>query len=133
MFIGIQIIDGKEHRAILAETRESVENTPCMVFDRIDEIEWADTYRGVIYTDRDELQTAKETAVKEVRDNLLSTEFDPVYLNKLRWDDMSESAQQVYLDYRKYLLDYTKTLVWYEKNPLTLDEWKKEQEDGVQA
>lgn len=131
MFIGIQIIKEQEHKALLAETREEIENAPCMVFDRIDEVEWAEMYNGVIYTDSTELQAVKETAVKAVRDELLVTEFDPVYLNKLRWDDMSESVQQVYLDYRKYLLDYTKTLAWYEKNPLTFEEWKKEQENGT--
>lgn len=133
MFIGIQIIDGIELKAAVAATREEIENMPCVYFDRIDEVDWAEMYNGVIYTDRTDLQTAKETAVKAVRDSLLATEFDPVYLNKLRWDNMSESVQQVYLDYRKYLLDYTKTLAWYEKAPLTLDEWKKEQKNGMQA
>ena len=49
---------------------------------------------------------------------------DEVVSNPLRWADLSEEEQKQYADYRRYLLDYTKTENWWLSNPLTLDEWK---------
>jgi len=36
---------------------------------------------------------------------------------------MSEDEKQVYIDYRRYLLDYTEREDWYKTNPKTLEEW----------
>lgn len=124
MFIGIQIRDGKDFKALIANTREELENPLLRKFDRIDESEFAEICNGVIYTDREEFQKAQQEFVRTKRDNLLKTEIDPVVSNVLRWDDMSDEEKSQYMDYRTYLLDYTTTQDWYEKNPLTLDEWK---------
>lgn len=127
MFVGIQIIDGKEFTTFMGATRKEVENAPCMIFDRIEEVEWAERYKGAVYIDKEELQKAKESFVRAERDRFLTLYIDPVVTNPLRWGDMSDEQKAEYTAYRKYLLDYTKTLAWWENVPLTLDEWKKEQ------
>lgn len=65
--------------------------------------------------------------VRTMRNSLLQTEIDPVVTNPLRWNDMSDEQKAEYTAYRKYLLDYTQGDNWWTKEPLTLDEWKKEQ------
>lgn len=127
MFIGIQIRDGKDFKALIANTREELENNLFIKFDRIDESEFAEICNGVIYTDRVELETAKKTFIRARRDALLATEVDPVVSNSLRWADMSEEDKQLYTDYRTYLLDYTKADDWWLSEPKTFDEWKQSQ------
>lgn len=126
MFIGIQIVDGESRKVAIGNTKSEIENLPCMDFDRIDEVEWAELYCGAIYTDRDELKTAKQSRVRIIRDELLQTEIDPVVTNPLRWAELSDDKKAEYADYRRYLLDYTETLAWWEQEPLTMDEWKQQ-------
>lgn len=134
MFVGIQIIDGKEFTTFMGKTRKEVENEPCMIFARIEEVEWAERYKGAVYTDKEELQKAKESFVRSERDRFLTLYIDPVVTNPLRWGDMSAEEQGVYAAYRKYLLAYDKGEgSWWTKEPLTFDEWKKEQKNGMQA
>lgn len=40
------------------------------------------------------------------------------------WDDLSEEDKLELGKYRKYLRDYTDEENWWERNPLTLEEWK---------
>lgn len=62
--------------------------------------------------------------VRAVRNKYLEKYVDPVVSNPLRWADMDEKEQQLYVDYRRYLLDYTEQSKWWEQNSLTFDEWK---------
>ena len=128
MFIGYQkdFETGALRPVALGDTKADVEALPLMVFAEIKEMEFAAMYNNAIYTDLVELQTAKETAVRVARDNLLKSEVDPVVSNPLRWAEMSDAGKAQYEAYRRYLLDYTKTLAWWENNPLTMEEWKKE-------
>jgi hypothetical protein len=43
--------------------------------------------------------------MRAVRDQKLKFEVDPVVLNPLRWNDMTEVQQQAWADYRRALLD----------------------------
>lgn len=93
-------------------------------------------WNGLLYLESEcpeEPVEHKQETIRDIRNRLLETEVDPVVSNSLRWADMSDAEQAEYTAYRTYLLDYTKTPLWYEKNPLTLDEWKKEQENDMQA
>lgn len=109
--------------AFMADTREELENLPCVELTEIKEVEFAESYNGVIYIDPAELQVAQETAVRAVRNQYLVEYVDAVVSNPLRWADMSADEQAQITDYRRYLLDYTTTEKWYEQNPLTFDEW----------
>ena len=45
--------------------------------------------------------------VKQKRDEILSTEVDPIVSNALRWEDFTEEKQNEWREYRKALLDIT--------------------------
>lgn len=122
MFIGYQ----NELKAMLAETREELENMPQMKFTSIEEAPFAEMYNGVIYTDKAELEEAQKEYVREIRNSYLVEYVDGAVSNPLRWADMSDDLKQMYTDYRKYLLDYTDGENWWKQNPKTLEEWKDE-------
>ena len=66
----------------------------------------------------------KQNTTREIRNSYLSQYIDPIVSNPLRWADMSDTEKQVYVDYRRYLLDYTEQENWWENYPKTIDEWK---------
>lgn len=123
MFIGYQ----NELKAMLAETREELENMPMMKFTKIEEVAFAEMYNGVIYTDEAELAEAQKDYVREIRNSYLVEYVDGVVSNPLRWADMSDELKQMYTDYRRYLLDYTEGENWWLQLPKTLEEWYKEE------
>jgi hypothetical protein len=55
MFIGYQ----NNTAQFMAESREELENMPCVVLDKIEEVEFAELYDGKIYTDKEELAKVK--------------------------------------------------------------------------
>lgn len=115
----------KEHKAFLASTKEELENNEFILqYERIEEYPFAEMYYGVIYVDEKELIAAKEAYIRSVRDSYLVQYVDSVVLNPLRWADISEEEKQTYVDYRRYLLDYTENANWYESKPLILEKWK---------
>ena len=63
-------------------------------------------------------------AVRDVRNRYLEKFVDPVVSNPLRWADMDEDDQQLYVKYRLYLLSYTDKENWWKKNPLSMPEWE---------
>lgn len=67
----------------------------------------------------------KQEQVREVRNSYLIQYVDPYQLI-LRWEALSEDQKIDIINYRQYLLDYTKEENWWEQNPLTLDEWKEQ-------
>lgn len=62
--------------------------------------------------------------VRLVRNNYLEQYVDSKIKNPFMWDDLSEEDKLELGKYRKYLLDYTKEENWWERNPLTLEEWR---------
>lgn len=68
---------------------------------------------------------SEQNRVRSIRNSYLEQFVDPVVSNALRWADMSEEEKQIYIDYRRYLLDFTEQENWWESNPLTLEEWNK--------
>lgn len=63
--------------------------------------------------------------VRQVRNSYLEQYVDPKQLF-LVWESLSLEDKQMYINYRNYLLDYTKGEEWYMKNPKNLDEWKSD-------
>jgi len=47
------------------------------------------------------------SVVRKIRNDLLTTEVDPITKNPLRWDALSAEKQQEWRDYRQALLDLT--------------------------
>lgn len=66
----------------------------------------------------------KKSDVRAVRNQYLETYVDPKQLVMV-WNSLTAEEQELYKDYRQYLLDYPQTEGWYEKNPLTFEEWKQ--------
>lgn len=120
MFIGYQ----NNLPVFIRETREELENIPQVTFDKIEEVDFAEMYNGVVYLSDEDLIHAKQDFIRNIRNNYLVEYVDGAVSNPLRWADMSQELKDMYINYRQYLLDYTNTENWWEQNPLTLDEWK---------
>lgn len=126
MFLGYQ----NDKIVIIAQEREELENIPLMSLDRIEETwEPVELINGTYYVGEEAITEIKKKDVHAVRNHYLEIYIDPVVSNPFRWADMSEKDQNLYINYRLYLLDYTKMQTWWEQNPLTFDEWK-EQNNG---
>ena len=57
-----------------------------------------------------------QAQVRAVRNSYLETYVDPKQLVMV-WDSLTAEEQELYKDYRQYLLDYPQTKGWYEQNP----------------
>lgn len=75
----------------------------------------------------DKPQDIKEQEVRAIRNSYLETYVDPKQLVMV-WNSLTAEEQELYKDYRQYLLDYPQTEGWYEQNPLTFEEWKQGRE-----
>ena len=51
------------------------------------------------------MSIAKENAIRDTRDLILSVDVDPVASNILRWRELTIEQQQAWADYRQALLD----------------------------
>ena len=71
----------------------------------------------------------KQNEVRNVRNQYLEQYVDGVVSNPLRWADMSQELKDMYTNYRRYLLDYTNGEYWWEKNPVSFDEWKEQKDE----
>ena len=120
MFIGIQ----NNIPCFISDSKEELENLSCVCLDEIQEVEFAQMYNGTIYLDLSELISAKEEFVRSIRNNYLEKFIDAIVSNPLRWEAMPEDERQIYINYRQYLLDYTKQENWFESLPKTLAEWQ---------
>ena len=125
MFLGYQ----NDKIAFIAETREELENMPCVTLDKIEEVEFAEMFNGKIYILEEELTQAKGEEVRSTRNSYLETYVDPVVSNPLRWGEMTAEEQQQYADYRRYLLDITESAEFPNVQVMTLDEWKQSLEE----
>ena len=92
---------------------------------RVESVDFAEMYNGVIYTTEEDLLIAKQDYVRAIRNQYLIEYVDGAVSNPLRWADMSQELKDMYMNYRKYLLDYTETENWWENLPKTLNEWKE--------
>ncbi len=88
MFLGYQ----NDKIAFIAETREELENMPCVTLDKIEEVEFAEMFNGVIYTSEEELIQVKTKAVEETRAGLYASQVDPItaHINRLRDEEQNE-------------------------------------------
>lgn len=67
----------------------------------------------------------KSAEKREIRNCYLSMYVDPIVTNPLRWADLSAEEQDVYKNYRQYLLNITEAEDFPETNILTFAEWKE--------
>lgn len=75
-------------------------------------------------TEKD-LQDKKDN-VRGIRNQYLETYVDPYQL-VIRWGTLIVEEQNDLIGYRQYLLDFTEQEEWWEREPLTFDEWKAEE------
>ena len=74
----------------------------------------------------------KEAEVRAVRNRYLEKYVDPKQLVMV-WNSLTAEEQELYKDYRQYLLDYPQTEGWYLQNPMTFDEWKESVEENKEV
>ena len=117
MFLGYQ----NDKIAFIAETREELENMPCVTLDKIEETDKTYFLHNGEYVCEITVEE-QQSEVRTVRNNYLEKYVDPKQL-VLVWDSLSEDNKKLYADYRTYLLDYTNTEDWWLQNPMTFDEW----------
>ena len=87
MFIGYQ----NNIARYIKNTREELETIRNVTFDKIEEVDFAEMFNGIIYTSEEELFNIKTTVVKETRANLYATFVDPItaQINRLRDEDVT--------------------------------------------
>lgn len=98
----------------------------CLVYDRIEEVEDAEMVEvgGEFVLKTDDKAIAKQKAdVRAVRNQYLETYVDPKQLVMV-WNSLTAEEQELYKDYRQYLLDYPQTEDWWEQNPMDFETWK---------
>lgn len=120
MYLGYQ----NDKIAFVAETKEELENMPCVTLDRIEKTDKTYFLHNGEYVFEVSIEDM-QSEVRAVRNSYLEKYVDPKQL-VLVWESLSVDERNIYSDYRRYLLDYTDNEDWYLKNPLTLDEWKEE-------
>lgn len=117
--------------ALVAKTKEEIENAPLMAFTKIEETKMpVELINGTYYLGQENIDNVKKDIVRSHRNHLLEVYIDPVVSNFLRWIEIPEEDKQIYQDYRRYLLDYTEQEGWWNQNPLTLEEWKASTNTG---
>lgn len=119
MYLGYQ----KDKIVFVAETKEELENLPCVNLDKIEEVEFAEMFNGKIYISKAELTQAKGDEVRLIRNDYLEKYIDVVVSNPLRFGDMTDEEKQRYYDYRRYLLDITKNESFPDVKVMSLEEW----------
>lgn len=119
MYLGYQ----NDKIAFIAETKEELENMPCVTLDRIEKTDKEYFLHNGEYVFEVSIEDM-QSEVRAVRNSYLEKYVDPKQL-VLVWESLSVDERNIYSDYRRYLLDYTDNEDWYLKNPLTLDEWKQ--------
>lgn len=112
-----------------AETKEELENMPCVTFDKIEETDKTYFLHNGEYVCEIPVETM-QTEVRAVRNSYLEKYVDPKQL-VLVWDSLSVDERNIYSDYRRYLLDYTDNEDWYLSNPMTLDEYLVANENTI--
>lgn len=87
MFLGYQ----NDVATFMANTREELENIPCVSFDKIEEVAFAEMFNGAIYTNEEHLLISKTKAVEETRASLYAAQVDPItaHINRLRDEEMT--------------------------------------------
>ncbi len=140
MFIGYQneLIDGSEIEtlfvAFVAETKEELENLPCITLAKIEETdEPVELFNGRYCVGETAINEAKSEQVRSIRNQYLETYVDPVVSNPLRWGEMIAEEQQEYADYRRYLLDITECAEFPNVEVMTFDEWKQSAIQAITA
>lgn len=68
-------------------------------------------------------QSEKEKEVRAVRSEYFDKYIDFYQSKPLYWEELDEGTKQFISEYRVYLKDYTKEENWFEKNPMTYEEW----------
>lgn len=103
---------------------------PCLIFDEVVEVSDhnIEDYAHldgefVLKTDERYIASCKDN-MRNVRNYFLSEFVDTIVTNPLRWSELSEEGKQMIQDYRRYLLDFTKSENWWEVTPQTFEEWK---------
>lgn len=66
----------------------------------------------------------KKAQVRAVRNQYLKQYVDDRAKSPFMWEEVTKEEKVLIGDYRKYLMDYPETEGWYEKNPLTFEEWR---------
>ena len=117
MFLGYQ----NDKIVFVAETKEELENLPCVTLDKIEETDKEYFLHNGEYVCEIPVEE-QQAEVRAVRNSYLEKYVDPKQL-VLVWDSLSIDERNTYSDYRKYLLDYTESDNWWLSNPMTFDEW----------
>ena len=63
--------------------------------------------------------------IREIRNHYLEIYVDWYQSKPLLWEKMDENEKNIIIKYRQYLLDYTKEENWWDREPLSYNEWIK--------
>lgn len=119
MFIGYQ----NNIARYIKNTKEEFKLIPHVSIDRIEEVEFAKMFNGVIYTSKEELLQAQTKAVEETRAGLYAAQVDPItaHINRLRDEELTpEIAAEIakLVEERKLLVEEIKANNPYPAEPI---------------
>ena len=103
---------------------------PCLIFDEVVEdsehevTDFVMVGSEFVLSDDEKAVEKQKDDVRAVRNQYLETFVDPKQLVMV-WNNLTAEEQELYKDYRQYLLDYPQTERWWEENPLNFEEWKQ--------
>lgn len=120
MFLGYQ----NNLLALVAETKEALEDNPCLKFTAIEEtVDPVEKIGNSYYVGQDAINEAKAAYAREIRDAYLIEYVDPIASNALRWNDLTEEKQTTLKNYRQYLLDLPQDDGFPNVTVKTFDQW----------
>ena len=117
-----KIVGVTENKPVLLDNYSIEEDTEHTVADYIQ------VNGEYVLASSNEAIEQKKAEVRAVRNSYLEKYVDPKQLVMV-WNSLTAEEQELYKDYRQYLLDYTEVEEWYLQNPMTLDEWKQSVEE----
>ena len=75
----------------VVDTLDAVDAIPLVTFTKIEEVEFAEMFNGIIYTSEEELFKIKTKTVEETRASLYAAKVDPItaHINRLRDEEVT--------------------------------------------
>lgn len=74
----------------------------------------------------------KQKSVRATRNSYLETYVDPKQLVMV-WNSLTAEEQELYKDYRQYLLDYPQSEGWHEQNPDDLKTFAEKRRKAIET
>lgn len=105
---------------IYVSNNKNLKEETLFEYDRIEEVEYAEMYNGIVYTDKEQLEFAKKECIRKKRNNMLNLSDEWGVSDRPQTEEVLEHKK-----WREYLRNYIDQENWWLQNPLSFEEWKE--------